>query len=1118
MPWPAVPLAGTLLLTLKREVPIGSIVLPPGGVRVYALRPGRSLPARFDAHTLQTPSDVGGTGLDGDGQDDLLNDLGDGDLRYPEDTWLALSGPPDAPRPHVAVPEAGIKTAALVFTGPNLRRLPYAMALDRRYRDVASQARLVALEGEATPQGGWRTSRAGKAPISLADPAVAALVWDTPTAMRGYLLIGPMAWAGLAVDLWNGPDDAVIAPAALAADEHWRQIQVHHQTRNHVKYNWHTPMTLRGDFGDVVAARALRVRVIEHPAAPAAPPMPGEGGFEGLLVFQPLGKDTDLPEALAQRLTVLNLPALDAPRPEATLRAHLPLDRPGALAFAADGVLYAACAHGVVRIASVEAQTPPLRYTVAVPRAAYRHARALAVGPDNHLYLLDGEQRQVLVFDLASGQELRRIGKPGGQLGRFDPESFTQPSAMAIDSRGKLWVVEQHFQPKRISRWSCDGRFEKDFMGPTHYGGGGVMDPGDRSVINHLGMKFRFNWQDRSWKLESRLCSYDGNIRAPDRVLYAHARRYLTSPAGGWLSFGGGGPIVALCEELDGVAVPLVEVGLLEPWTAFQRNRDIQQAFRDLKPGATLFVWSDHDRDGEAQVAEIQPVRGLEYRGGVHIGDDLSLNFQGYRLRVAAVGENGVPRYDVTALERVPALQGDLMVDGAGRTFVMGHTFLDPGGGALWHYPDAYASVQRSMRTPWGFYDRPAGVLCGSIHLLGHFEIGDEHLYCVGGNNGDYYAFTGDGFLAAAILGGPAGYGRRFFSMADCRPGITDLSGLRKTVEDFHGHITRAEDGKVYAIAGKNHISIIRIDGLEAMRRAEGRLAVTAEEAARTERWVAERAACERRRRRPSLTRPAFARTPIRIDGQTVTDWPDTETLILYERRSEQGLLQEQATAKLAFDGTHLYVAARATDDTAMRNSAADAARVFQHGDALDLHIGLDPAADPARLDTVPGDVRLLLTELAGAPTAVLLRYQASQDSPRAGEPRTYTSPMGSLAVADVGVLKDARMVIRREGAAWVLEAAIPWQALGAPPPEGRRRLRGDIGVLFSDPEGMATVARHYWANRANVVLGDLPAEARVQPALWGEWVFEMPDPVERALDLIQDAPDGPDAPGLPEF
>ena len=1098
------PGACTLVLPLRRDVPLGSVVLPPGDIRVYALRPGKALPPEFNLRGAGSPSHSLGGVVEVDGLGDLDMELDDLSPRFADDTWVPLSRKEDQGRAGVVNPPKGMTTRTLLFTGPNLTRIPYAMALDRRYRDVAPEARLVALEGEATPGGGWRTTRTGKEPISLGAPAVAALVWDRPTKMRGYLLTGPMSWAGLAVDVWEGPDAAVIGADAVASDEFWRRVQVHHQTRNHVKYNWHTPMVLRGDLGAVRDVRALRVRVIEHPRSPTALYNAVEGGFEGFVAFQPIGGDIDLPVALAERITVLDLPAVDEKKAEARVRTHLAIEKPGALAFTPGGDLLAACAHGIVRIRDVADQSGVATFDVVIQPGAYRNARALAVDGDNQLYVLDGVQRQVLVFDLDSGQERRRIGKPGGQLGPFDPESLTEPSAMALDTAGKLWIVEQHFQPKRISRWSREGRFEKDFMGPTHYGGGGVMDPRDRSVINHLGMKFRMNWTDRTWTLESRLAPYDANYYAPDRVVYSHGHRYLTGATGRWLSFGGGGPIMALCEEVDGVAVPVMQAGLLGSWDAFVKDREMQETFRDFNAGSTLFVWSDFNRDRQPQLEEVQPIRGLEYRGGIHVGDDLSLNFEGFRLRVTRVEPNGVPRYDVTKQERIPGLSGEMMVDAAGRTFVMGHTLLDTDGTPLWHYPDNYTSVQRSNKVPWGFYNRPAGVLCGSISLLGSFEVGGEMLYGVGSNNGDYYVFTVDGFLAASVLGGPSGYGRRFFSMADCRPGVTDLSDLRKTVEDFHGHITRAEDGNVYAIAGKNHITVIRVDGLEGMRRREGEMQVSTADVEKTRGWLAERVTIERRRQRPRVAQVAFMRNPPQVDGDIYTDWPVSEPITIHEARDDAGRITEQFVARLAFDERHLYVAARSTDASPLVNSARNPALLFTHGDAFDLHLGLNPNADAARPDAVPGDVRLLFSNFSGSPAAVLIRYQPSP-GPTAGGPYVYESPMGRLAVADAGVLSGAKVAILRDTQGWVIEAAIPWMSLGWSPPKESFQLRGDLGILESDPDGMNTVSRYYWANRSSVVLGDLPAEARVNPSFWGEFIFEVPDLDDMMEDLLDD-------------
>ena len=51
---------------------------------------------------------------------------------------------------------------------------------------------------------------------------------------------------------------------------------------------------------------------------------------------------------------------------------------------------------------------------------------------------------------------------------------------MTIDSNGVLWVAEEDYLPKRISRWDAKtGRFLNAWYGPTQYGGGGFADPHD---------------------------------------------------------------------------------------------------------------------------------------------------------------------------------------------------------------------------------------------------------------------------------------------------------------------------------------------------------------------------------------------------------------------------------------------------------------------------------------------------------------------------------------------------------------------------------------------------------------------------------------------------------------
>ena len=49
---------------------------------------------------------------------------------------------------------------------------------------------------------------------------------------------------------------------------------------------------------------------------------------------------------------------------------------------------------------------------------------------------------------------------------------------------------------------------------------------------------------------------------------------------------------------------------------------------------------------------------------------------------------------------------------------------------------------------------------------------------------------------------------------------------------------------------------------------------------------------------------------------------------------------------------------------------------------------------------------------------------------------------------------------------------------------------KGDIGVLRGD-EG-ATLARSYWSNKATAIVSDVPSEAELRPANWGEIKVEV--------------------------
>lgn len=1097
------PTARTLVMALRKEVPVGSIMVPDGTLRVWALRPGKALPAGFRNNAPATADSE----LLGDKPDDDLGTLSldaSGDGRFAEEDWMPLKMGQKGSSDIAVSPAKGIKTRYIAFSSKNLEYLDCALVLNRRYRNAAPEAKLMFLEGQANGPAGWTTARGDSNPLSTGNPAIAAFVWPSAVPMRGFALLYPMKRAGVAFDVWQGAADAVIDRDALKDDANWKQVFNHVQVENHIKMGWHENRVIHFDLGTTRPVRALRIRLVAMPTRGRLP----SGGFGSLVAFQPLGEDPDLPPRLNERVTIVEMPKPETPARELN---YLALPRPGPLTFDQEGSLYVACTQGIVRLRNVAQQTNPPVCEPFIPAEAIRRPRALAFGPDGMLYVLSGAINAVQVFDPQSRQQVRTIATPGGaRVGPWDPTRLTEPVAMAFDVSNKLWIVDSSFQPKRISRWSLDGRFEKDFMGPTHYGGGGVVDPGDPSVVNHLGMKFRMDFTNRTWRLESILHGYESRgMYMPDRPVYYRGHRYLIGDRPVVVPFGGGGPTATICEEREGVAVPVVAAGLLAGWTSFGGNAEVLKLHSKLNLAQTGFVWSDLNRDSKAQPDEVQILSGEAFRSMAGIGDDLSLNFTGCRLRLKSLRDDGLPLYDIKSVEMVPELTGQCLVTTNGETFVMGHKFLDRSGKLLWSYPDRYLSVQSSYLSPWGFYGRPAGELCGSLWPAGLFSVNGEDLFCVNGNNGDYFTFTRDGLLVASIVGGPRGYGNRFFSMPECEPGKTDLSDLRKTVEQFGGWVSSTPDGRVYATVGKNHVTVIRVDGLERMQRLKGTVEVTTADIQTAMKWADEKGRIAQASRRASVfSVPYLGRKPT-IDGDIVTDWPVEKPMEIHEIRNAKGEVAEVWTASLGYDADHLYIAAKGIENSPMMNHAPqeDRQRLFQFGDGFDLNLGLDAKADPRRQEPVPGDIRVVITLLGDGPVAMLYRYKVPGGG---GTPVTFTSPVGEQVIDEIRELPEAQIKIKRQGGSeqfWTLEAALPWKSLGGAAPAGKSTLRGDVGVLISDPNGLSTLIRYYWANRSNVVMSDLPSESRILPGLWGTFRFEEFDVSKSIEESLGDTP-----------
>jgi hypothetical protein len=1119
------PWRGSVVLAFKQPIPVGSILIPDGGIQVLAMKPDHKMPDSKGEVADGPTSEPGKLAKDSvDEAADLIAEVKEQEGASSEWVLLKHTGVPGKPA-IVNAPEGGLMTTALRF---KTNRLRYGLVMTHRFEDVAPLAKRLFKEGAETPGGGWRVARTDVA-VNECRPAMAALAWEKKQQLRGITLEKPPAGndhvhVKIAIDAWVAPASVPV----LEEDASWKQIAL-----RDINY---APMLERIDFGGNVETAGLRIRFLSVVKEFGK----FDAGFNSITALHPIGGEAkDLPPDLTQRVSVFKLPPPDDDKAPATFERHIPLLKPGQLAFDAAGTLHCISDGQIVTVPLKDGE----QSRVVVAREKLEQPLALSFAPDGSLFVTDNGPKIVKVFKpvgqavslpAQAGQPapqagatlLHSFGTPGGlKPGKWDATKLNCPSGLAVDAKGRAWVADWCWAPKRVIRYAPDGKVEKEFLGPTQYGGGGTMDCRDRKVIYYAGMKFVLDWDARTWKLDSLL----GQV--VDRTIYWKDRRYLTAPVPG------DGKLAIIAEEkgdvaklmvvagrmsewsavrasAGSVAKPMVVAGRMSEWAAVREIPELREKFGALDLGMQFFVWSDLNGDGRPQADEVQVTPWIE-EGWWTVGEDLTLVSRMRRLRPAKILPDGVPVYDVKTVEPYNSsiLQGhndNPWGDDQGRIFMTGAKLIGADGKTmLWDYPNKFNHHDGFYASGFG-YNRPPGVLNQEHSPIGHIKVGKEEYFITNTDSSDWFCYSSDGILVGCIMGGPAGYGKKAWSMPEWEPGKTDLSDLRPGQEHYQGCVVNT-DGHVYAIAGHNHISVVRVDGLEQVQRVKGELTVSPEDIEKTRQWALREAAREQAAQAPKIAKMLRSSGGPEIDGN-LTDWPE-DLFVNISETTKQGLREHRnildGAGALAFDSKNLYVAMRVRDESPLCNNAEDVLTLFKGGDAgeLTLRFGGGPDVPAgAEAGATAGDIRLLFAKVKGKPVVVL--YKPVDPTAPADKHREFSSPVGRLRMDRVEVLASAKIAFdvkklkvvsaqgqqkkdakpELDGTYWHMEAAIPWQALGVTPPEIGAKLGGDFGFLESDENGTQTIGRKYWSGKTQTVICDLPSEARLNPSLWGRF------------------------------
>jgi hypothetical protein len=746
--------------------------------------------------------------------------------------------------------------------------------------------------------------------------------------------------------------------------------------------------------------------------------------------------------------------------------------------------------------------------------------RHVALDTQGNFYITDrGSSHQVKVFG-PDGTPKTSIGKPGApRAGAYDELHLNNPNGLCVDERGRVWVAEADYQPKRVSVWDTGGKLVRAFYGPSEYGGGGQLDTQDPNCFFYRGMEFALDREHGTDRLTTVFFrpqedDADGSSEShtnglPEYPLYLNGRRYFTNCFNSNPTVGS--PFVMLWLEDKGVARRVAALGRASDWQVLKRPEFKSRWPGGLNPAgdpsknAAFCAWSDLNGDGRPQPDEVQIIEatggGLVVQPGLAFVaarvDDVALRYAPVRVTDA-----GVPVYDLAKGETLfrgaqkPMSSGgdQVLHDASGWTIstVAPAPFpADSVGGVFqgqprWCYPSLWPGLHASHEA--AVPDRH-GMLIGTTRLLGGLvnPAGSNAgpLWCVNGNMGNMYLFTLDGLFVAELF-------------KDVRLGATwqmpraernmDVTDLTLHDENFWPSISQPPDGKVYLVDG-GRTSIVRVDGLESLRRLpDAALALTAVDLAKASAWNAERELARQRERGTETLRISLVPTAPAMDGKLAA-WGNAQWAVIDQRGTKANFnsnsLPYDVSAALAIHGDRLYAAFRTNEKDLLANAGDAPNAPFKTGGALDLMLG--PGGPRKSEAPIPGDLRLLVTRVAGK-TRVLL-YRAVV--PGAAEPVKFSSPWRTITLDRVEDVS-AEVQLATDGTGHY-EFSVPLKTLGSgfQNPQPGARWRGDLGVLRGN--GSQTLQRVYWTNKATAIVSDVPSEAQLTPSLWGTFEIARP-------------------------
>lgn len=729
----------------------------------------------------------------------------------------------------------------------------------------------------------------------------------------------------------------------------------------------------------------------------------------------------------------------------------------------------------------------------------------LGVDEKGNLYIGEGEPlHQVFGFS-PDGKVIAVFGKPGKrEVGPFDKDDIEEPYGVEVGSDGRVWVMEHTYWPKRVSIWNPKtGKCEKAIYGPTQYGGGGCLDPEDENRMFYRGLEFRRNPKTGEiiptnlyYRPDSAKYARFSQDNYPEYAFRSDGKLWMTSFMAPHEH-----PVLVLWQYKKNYVMPVAAVGSAvalretfgeKPASKSDRkdwqNTDFLTNYvKGYNPENKFFTWTDFNNDGFVQPEELKFGK-LTYQGKLlthaYAGWNWRMNEKFETAANAGSGRmiffkpkgktsDGYPIYDVPT-ETFDGSGEALGVDSQGNAIVLGAPLIcvQQDGKIRWRYRNDWPGLHAGHRTT-ARGDEP-GVLIAPTRIWGIVRVNDEigDIVVFNSNLGCTYLMTCDDGLYIDRVFRDQRVGLLWRMPYIPPPDVLAETSLYD--EHFGGTFqkVRSSDGtyKYYYIVGKNHCTVVELQGLDKIKRLKGgAFTVSPEQIA---------SALEKRKRDAAKTiQPKVYDVPEVFSGKIKIDGEDNEWV--WERIDGFAL---------AYDDKNLYVLFKGKDDKAtFENKGENLYELFKTGDVVDVMLQTRPGLNPNRTEAGAGDIRISFSMFKGKPICILYDFKIEGFT---GERVPFSSPWRTVWCDRVLVLTNAEIKVKRSNGEYTLEASIPLTDIHFSPSQ-IKETRGDVGRVLSDQTGSAVSSRIYWSNKYTAIMSDLPTEASVSPNLWGLFRFK---------------------------